>query len=185
MFSCAKEDASEFTTSLSGTLKCINDNPLEGVTVDATDENGTVTSTITDATGQFTFTGLNAGNYKIHARTANYYVYTDAEYDAILADVWSIVLGHKIATKQDLIAYHMVAFENKITSYDAVLFQKMKDGQNTVIDFMPWRLIKMADFESGNIYAEDNISVQVEENMDTNVEILAFYIGDPAGNRCE
>ncbi|HMR89132.1 MAG TPA: carboxypeptidase-like regulatory domain-containing protein [Saprospiraceae bacterium] len=185
MFSCAKEDASVLTTSLSGTLKCINDNPLEGMTVDATDENGTVTSTITNATGEFTFAGLNPGNYKIHARTDNYYVYTDAEYDTIIADVWALILGQKNPRKQDLIAYHMIDFDNKITTYDKLLFQKMKDQEYTVIDYMPWRLIKMDDFESGNIYAEDNITTTVVENVETNVEILAFYIGDPDGNRCQ
>ncbi|HMU04492.1 MAG TPA: carboxypeptidase-like regulatory domain-containing protein [Saprospiraceae bacterium] len=185
MFSCAKEDASVLTTSLSGSLKCINENPLEGMTVDATDENGTVTSTITNATGEFTFAGLNPGNYKIHARTDNYYVYTDAEYDTIIADVWALILGQKNPRKQDLIAYHMIDFDNKITTYDKLLFQKMKDQEYTVIDYMPWRLIKMDDFESGNIYAEDNITTTVVENVETNVEILAFYIGDPDGNRCQ
>ena len=191
-FSCAKEDAEVLTTSLSGTLKCINDNPLEGMTVDATDENGTVTSTITDATGEFTFAGLNAGNYKIHARTDTYYEYTGAEYDSIIADIRSMLLGPKNPRKQDLIAYHMINFEQKITSYDRVLFEKIKsqeislNGQPYLLtDYMPWRLIKIEDFDSGNIYAEDNITTTVIENATNTVEILAFYIGDPDGNRCQ
>jgi len=42
IFNCGKQEKSEVPTSLNVTIKCINDKPLEGVTVDATDNSGTV-----------------------------------------------------------------------------------------------------------------------------------------------
>lgn len=185
IFSCDRQEESTITTSLTGQLKCINDNPLEGITVDAIDDNGTVVSTTTDASGEFTFTDLIPGNYNIHARTANYYVYTDAEYDAIIADIWSIILGPKNPAKQDLIAYHMIDFHNRISTYDKVLFQKLKEQQYSIAEFMPWRLIHRNDFDNGNLSAVDTIPVIVQENILNTVDILAFYVGDPQGHRCQ
>jgi hypothetical protein len=185
LFSCAKQEESAITTSLSGELKCINDNALEGITVDAINDAGTVVSTVTNASGQFTFPDLAAGNYKIHAKTANYYVYTDAEYDAIIADMWSMILGSKVITKQDLIAYHMIDFHNKLSTYDKLLFQKLKEQEYSIAEFIPWRIIHRDDFDNNTLYAVDTIPVTVVENLVNSLDILAFYVGDPQGNRCQ
>lgn len=184
-FSCAKQEESNTTTSLSGELKCINDNALEGITVDAINDAGSVVSTVTNAVGEFTFPDLVTGNYKIHVRTANYYVYTNAEYDAIIADLWSIILGSKNSSKQDLIAYHMIDFENKLSTYDKVLFQKLKEQDYSIAEFMPWRIIQRTEFDSGNLSAVDTIPVIVQENIANTVDILAIYVGDPQGTRCQ
>lgn len=124
---------------------------------------------------------MDAGDYLIHARTNSYHVYTDAEYDVIIADLWDIVLKERNATNQDLIAYHMIDFDNKLTSYNVVLFTKLKQQQKSVTEFMPWRLINHNDFDNNNIEIKDSLDIIVKDNEDLNFEILLIYLGDPAG----
>ncbi len=97
----------------------------------------------------------------------------------------SIILGPKNPSKQDLIAYHMIDFENKLSTYDRFFFEKLKAQDYSIAEFMPWRIIQKPDFDSGNLSAVDTIPVVVQENIANTVDILAIYVGDPLGNRCQ
>ena len=93
----------------------------------------------------------------------------------------AIIQGPKTPSKAEKIAYHVVKFDENITTLDRFYFTRFRDGQDDLINHQPWRLISRSDFDNGNLKIQDNIEIDVKENENFLSDILLIYIGDPTG----
>lgn len=174
-------DDALFNVSISGTINSISGKPLKNITIILTDSLGRNFRLNTDNEGKFDRKKLLSGRYNLHFENLPIYNYNPVEYNNIIQDISAIILGPKVASKAEKIAYHVVNFDDGITTLDRFYFTKFLDGQDDLINHQPWRLISRVDFDNGNIQIQDNVDINVKENEDFISDLLLIYIGDPTG----
>ncbi|HMR89133.1 MAG TPA: carboxypeptidase-like regulatory domain-containing protein [Saprospiraceae bacterium] len=170
-----------FNVSIGGTLKSISGKPLKNITIILKDTLGREFKIMTDDEGSFDRTKLLSGVYHIRFENLPSYAYSFDEYNTIIQDISNIVTGQKVASKADTLAYHVVNFDDGITTLDKIYFTKFQDGQDALGNYQPWRLITRTDFDNGNLNINDSLEVQVKDNEDLFFDIILIYIGDPTG----
>jgi hypothetical protein len=170
-----------FSAAISGTINSVNGKPIKNITIILTDTLGRDFKFITDNEGKFERTKLLSGKYNLRFENLSLYKYSFDEYNTIIDDMTDIIIGAKIATKAEKIAYHIVNFDDGITTWDSFHFTRFRDGQDDLINHQPWRLISRSDYDNNNLKIQDNIEINVKENENFLSDILLIYVGDPTG----
>lgn len=170
-----------FSAKISGTINSINGKPLKNLTIILTDTLGRDFKLNTNNEGKFERTKLLSGKYNLRFENLALYEYSFVEYNTIIQDITAIIQGPKIASKAEKIAYHIVNFDDGITSLDRFYFTRFRDGQEDLINHHPWRLISLSDYDNNNLKIQDNIEINVKENENFISDIILIYVGDPTG----
>ncbi len=179
------EDSSDlFSSTISGNISCVNNNPLMNVRADLVDSSGNVFTLSTNDQGFFVEKTLLAGPYTLRFTDPPLYEYSQQEYDSLINDLNDIILGEREATTSDMIAYHMVNLEDGLTTLDRIFFEKLQNGENQIADFSPWRYVTREDYNLGIINLLSEIPVTVMSNQELRIDVIRIYVGDPMGVIC-
>lgn len=187
IFSCNKNSDIDQnlvnTATLDGTLLCLNNNPLVGILITITDSNGVTQSSTTDASGHYSFNNLSEVDYTMSFVDPANYTYSQSEYAAIYQDLQDVVLAVRTKTNIDHIAYNLINYDDGLTTYDVLLFNKLSTGDILMseIDF-PWRYIFTSELDS-NASITNQLVFTYTQDLD--LDISAMFVGDNSGITCQ
>jgi hypothetical protein len=145
------------TGTVSGTItKACDDTGLEGVTVNLTQDSTVVASTTTDSNGNFTFTGVNSGDYSVNASKSRYWNNSTAV----------TVSGGGTATA-DMLLWMKGDLNDNCIQADAGDLAKMKDASVGKID-SDWRF----DLNDNDINADAGDLAKMKDASVGKIELL-------------
>lgn len=171
------------TTNLSGKLQCLNGTPLGQLEITLSGLSGNNYTTSTDANGNYLFENIEEDNYTINFEDLTVYDYSSLEFNAIYSDLEDIVLNVREKTNIDHIAYNLINYEEGLTTYDMVLFDRLNNGDDLVEEIeMPWRYILTSELET-NPAITNQLSVEVTASVE--LDITAIQFGDITGFTCQ
>ncbi len=178
------ETSSQITSAINGSLKCVNGNPIASVAVTFIDEAGNVSETTTDDQGNFSVSSLESGTYAIQFDNSQLYDYSFDEYQELITDLRKIILGEREHTTADQIAYHLINLEDGLTTFDQVLFERLRDGKDQLEDAYPWRYITQEELDQDVVTISNVVHITIEDNQTSSIDIIGFFVGDPTGSTC-
>ncbi len=173
-----------FSARIEGEMVCSESDYIAQTNLAATNEFGFAFETQMSTDGSFALGTLFAGQYTLRFDNPILPTYTTEEYETIIARINEIVLGMDTATDIEELAFNVVNFEDGITSFDMLIFMKLKDGEMTVDEIpFPWRFI-IEDSIGTTTEISDSLSIVLAEEAVLDLLVRPIYIGDNQGKFC-
>lgn len=174
-----------FTSNLIGNINCLDNKPMTGLTVSIKDDYGYEFKLESDALGNFNLPYIQKGQYILKFSNSNLPIYNSDDLDAIILRLNDIILGSSAATNIDYLAYNLIDYKNGLTTYDLLLFRKLRNNDLAIDQIkFPWRYA-FTDSLNHTQVISDSLIINLETAQKLSIHITPIFFGDPYGQFCK